>query len=340
MSEKSQKTILLVEDEFLLALAEKAQLEKYGYKVITANTGEKAIDTFKDGHAIDLVLMDINLGSGIDGTEAAQLILNDRDVPIVFVSSHIEPEVVEKTEKITSYGYVVKSSSITVLDASIKMAFKLFDANRKITASESQYHRLVDGMPGIVYSFSSKRGGLFYSSSVTEILGYTPEQLLADPQLWQNSCHPDDVPRIKEAISNSEKGIPFQTKYRIQDTQGAWHWFEDRSFGARSNGDEVIIDGLALDITSLRQAEEEIKTRDIRLNKLFANIPDLVFQFTRRPDGSYYVPIASQGIKNIFGCSPEDVLEDFGPIGRVIHPEDAARVIADIEYSAEHLSYF
>ncbi len=53
-------------------------------------------------------------------------------MPIVFLSSHMEPEIVEKTEKITSNGYVVKSSSITVLDASIKMAFKLFDANLKI----------------------------------------------------------------------------------------------------------------------------------------------------------------------------------------------------------------
>ena len=340
MNKKSQKTILLVEDEVLISMTEKMQLENYGYKVVTANTGEKAVDTFKDGHAIDLVLMDINLGSGIDGTEAAQLILNVRDVPIVFVSSHTEPEVVEKTEKITSYGYVVKSSSITVLDASIKMAFKLFDANRKITASESQYRKLVDGMPGIVYSFSSKRGGVFYSHSTKEIMGYAPEQLLANPMLWQNSIHPDDLPRLKDVIANSEKGTPFQINYRIQDTQGTWHWFDDRSFGARDEDGEVIIDGLAFDITSVMQAEEEIKARDIRLRKLFSNIPDLVFQFTRRPDGSYHVPIASQGISNIFGCSPEDVLEDFEPIGRVIHPEDAARVIADIEYSAEHLSYF
>ncbi|MFN2312796.1 MAG: response regulator, partial [Spirochaetia bacterium] len=77
---------------------------------------------------IDLILMDINLGSGIDGTQAAELILQNHDIPVVFLSSHTEPEVVEKTEKITSYGYVVKNSSTTVLDASIKMAFKLFDA--------------------------------------------------------------------------------------------------------------------------------------------------------------------------------------------------------------------
>ena len=81
--------------------------------------------------AIDLILMDINLGNGMDGTDAAAIILKDHDLPVVFLSSHMEPEVVAKTEKITSYGYVVKNSSITVLDASIKMAFKLFEAKIK-----------------------------------------------------------------------------------------------------------------------------------------------------------------------------------------------------------------
>jgi PAS domain-containing protein len=52
------------------------------------------------------------------------------------------------------------------------------------------------------------------------------------------------------------------------------------------------------------------------------------------------VPIASEGIKNIFGCAPEDVVNDFTPIGRVIHPDDVERVIADIEYSAKHLTFF
>jgi PAS domain S-box-containing protein len=93
-------------------------------------------------------------------------------------------------------------------------------------------------------------------------------------------------------------------------------------------------------ITYRKQAEEKIREKDIQFRKLSANVSDLIFQFTRRPDGTYCVPIASEGIKNIFGCSPEDVLDDFTPIGRVIYPEDAERVISDIEYSAKHLSFF
>ena len=131
MNGKDQKTILLVEDEAITAMSEKMAMEKYGYDVITALSGEEAVAMVEKTPAIDLVLMDVNLGAGMDGTEAAAIILRQRDIPVVFLSSHMEPEVVAKTEKITSYGYVVKDSSITVLDASIKMAFKLFEAKLK-----------------------------------------------------------------------------------------------------------------------------------------------------------------------------------------------------------------
>ena len=97
--------------------------------------------------AIDLILMDINLGKGMDGTEAAAIILRQRDLPVVFLSSHMEPEIVAKTEKITSYGYVVKDSSITVLDASIKMAFKLYKAEEKLRDRNKYIESILDNMP-------------------------------------------------------------------------------------------------------------------------------------------------------------------------------------------------
>jgi len=126
-----KKNLLLVEDEVIIAMSEKAELEKYGYTVVIAHSGEEAVELFNEDSDIDLILMDINLGKGIDGTEAASRILKEHDIPIVFLSSHTSPEIVEKTEKITSYGYVVKNSGIVVLDASIKMAFRLHDARMR-----------------------------------------------------------------------------------------------------------------------------------------------------------------------------------------------------------------
>ena len=132
------KVLLLVEDEFLIAMGKQQELEEYGYKVIHTNTGEKAVKLSEENSEIDLILMDIDLGCGMDGTEAAELILKEIDIPILFMSSHTEKQIVEKTEGITAYGYVVKSSNITVLDASIKMAFKLFNANKRTEKHRQQ----------------------------------------------------------------------------------------------------------------------------------------------------------------------------------------------------------
>lgn len=133
---KNEYTLLLVEDESIIALAEKRDLQSYGYRVHHVRDAESAIARAKEPD-IDLILMDIDLGSAsADGTEAARAILSTRDVPIVFLSSHTERTIVEKTEAITSYGYVVKNSGITVLDASIKMAFRLFEARER-----EQHHK-------------------------------------------------------------------------------------------------------------------------------------------------------------------------------------------------------
>jgi len=148
------KKILLVEDVAVLALLNEKILVRSGYEVTVATDGEKAVKLALARRDFDLILMDIDLGPGIDGTLAAQRILEQFDVPILFLSSHTEPEVVEKTEQITNYGYVVKNSSPTVLLASIKMAFKLHnslsalqEAENLITKERDNLLAILDGSP-------------------------------------------------------------------------------------------------------------------------------------------------------------------------------------------------
>ncbi len=127
-----------MEDETIIAMAQAEVLEGLGYETVTAVSGSEAVDIVREDPSVDLILMDIDLGEGMDGTEAADIILRERNIPVVFLSSHTDPEVVKKTEKITSYGYVVKNSGNTVLDASIKMAFRLYEANTSLRSSREE----------------------------------------------------------------------------------------------------------------------------------------------------------------------------------------------------------
>ena len=132
-----KKKILLVEDEALIAMNQTRFLEKNGHEVVVARTGEEAIEAVDTDPEITLVLMDINLGKGIDGTETAQRILEKHTIPIVFLTSHAEKEYVDRVKKITKYGYVLKNSGEFVLIESIEMAYALFEANSELKKENS-----------------------------------------------------------------------------------------------------------------------------------------------------------------------------------------------------------
>ncbi len=260
------KSILLVEDEALIAMGQKRVLEKEGYQVTHVFSGEQAIElTCSKGQVFDLILMDLNLDTQMTGSQAARQILLKHDIPVVFLSSHTEKEIIEKTEEITSYGYVVKSSSPTALIVSIKMAFRLYDANQQLRQSETRYRRLVEGSPDVVYTFSSKCGGVYYSPRVEQLLGYSLEHLYAHPFLWQESIHPADLPKITESVRLFELGSPFDIEYRVCDVHGKWHWLRDRSIGRHVNGDEILIEGLATDITSQKQISDSLLASETAL---------------------------------------------------------------------------
>lgn len=124
--------LLLVEDEPIITLTHKTILEKNGYRVITAPSGEKAIPLCLQ-ESPDLILMDIDLGKNrMDGCDCARAILKETDIPIVFLTSHNDQEMVDRVKGITRYGYVLKSSGTFVLLESIQMAFELFESNRTL----------------------------------------------------------------------------------------------------------------------------------------------------------------------------------------------------------------
>ena len=169
--------------------------------------------------SIDLVLMDINLGSGIDGTEAAEIILKSRDLPLIFLSSHREPEIVEKSEKASSYGYVVKSSTTTVLDASIKMAFKLFAAKEQIKEdnlarekakaelvnSEKRYRRLFESARDGILILDAQNGRIVdVNPFLVELLGY-PREEFARKTIWE-------IGFLKDLVANKEAFLDLQLK--------------------------------------------------------------------------------------------------------------------------------
>ncbi|MBN2050456.1 MAG: response regulator, partial [Spirochaetales bacterium] len=110
-----KKTILLVDDEAIVTMHETALLRKHGYAVINAENSSEALEMLKNHH-VDLILLDLDLGrDSPDGTKTAERILQEWDLPIVFLTGHAEREMVDKVKGIPRYGYVLKNAGEFVL---------------------------------------------------------------------------------------------------------------------------------------------------------------------------------------------------------------------------------
>ncbi len=320
--QESVKTILLVEDEALIAMDEASVLKKHGYHVITSYTAERAIEAV-DSADIDLILMDIDLGKGkMDGTEAAEIILKDRDIPVVFLSSHTESEVVEKTEKITSYGYVVKNSGETVLITSIKMAFKLYSANQQVVERERMIARekerlqlYLDVAQVLIVALDKEQRITLLNPKGCAVLGYAEEEVLG--KNWTDLVIPPEAKGIikevfKKIISGEIRFLDYyENRVRCRDGSEkliAWR----NSILQNEKGEIIGIFSSGEDITEQKQYEAAIEESEIKYRTLFENMAQGAFY--QRADGT------------IVDCNPA-VLEQFGLtkdqfLGRTsIHPE-------------------
>jgi PAS domain S-box-containing protein len=166
----------------MIALKEQMMLEGYGYQVVVAATGEQALEICGSDPEIDLVLMDIDLGAGrLSGPATAVQLLKNHRVPVLFLSSHAKPEIVAQTEKISTYGYVVKSSEGTMLDASIKMALRLFQANVRLEEEKMHLQTTLESVGDAVIATDAAGRITRINPVAQNLTGWTLDDALGKP---------------------------------------------------------------------------------------------------------------------------------------------------------------
>ncbi len=130
----------------------------------------------------------------------------------------------------------------------------------KLSTAEGQYQSLVERQPGVVYMAEPGPTGRwhFVSPQLETMLGYTPEEWMADPELWAQSIHPDDRDAVLVAdAAAGEPGMPKRFEYRLLHARRPGHLGARRLHG-RPMGPtgQPMLQGLLIDITAAKLAEE------------------------------------------------------------------------------------
>ena len=265
-------TILLVEDNAIIALAEARMIENHGFRVIRALSGEKALEIVNTDPSISLILMDIDLGRGMDGTETARRVLDIRELPIIFLTSHAEKEYVDLVDEISGYGYILKNSGELVLIQSIRMAYKLFSAHMGLKESEEKYRAAFMTSPDAV-NINSMEGVYFdINEGFTALTGFTREDVIGrlstEIQIW---AVPEDRARLVDGLKRSGFVENLESVFRCRDGTLKTGLMSARVINL--NGLPHML-SITRDISGKKETEDRLKSSERRFKAIFEQAAD------------------------------------------------------------------
>lgn len=111
-------TILVAEDEHLLARSLCSDLKQLGFSVIgPAQNGQVAIDLANE-HRPDMALLDIRM-PGVDGLVAAEKLYDQHRVPSVILTAYSDPPYLQSASRLSVFGYILKPAGLEGLRAAI-----------------------------------------------------------------------------------------------------------------------------------------------------------------------------------------------------------------------------
>lgn len=137
-------SIILVEDEIIVAADVKNRLENMGYSVLGIfDTGEEAIQKVGELKP-NLVLMDIVLKGEMDGIDAALKIRELFNIPIIYLTAYSDEKTLERAKVSEPFGYVLKPFEDREIQSAIEMAIYKHQMEKKLKESEEKYRKLVE----------------------------------------------------------------------------------------------------------------------------------------------------------------------------------------------------
>jgi PAS domain S-box-containing protein len=135
---------------------------------------------------------------------------------------------------------------------------------------EAKYRALVEKLPAIVYEAEFGEGGawMYVSPQIEEMLGFTPDRWMAEPDLWWQRLHPDDRPRaIADEARSRTSGEALRSEYRMVANDGRVVWFRDEATIIDDGDRSPFMQGVMFDVSDQKRAEEELRIVNAELEQ-------------------------------------------------------------------------
>ena len=138
-----KRRVLIVEDDTLVGMGLKAQLERLGHSVVgQASTAPEAMALYRE-HRPDVVLLDIRLDDA-DGIDVAGQLLKERRAPMIIISAYSDKDLVDRASAAGVFGYLIKPANAEALQAKLEVAVHRFDEQERLTAEKRELEQTLE----------------------------------------------------------------------------------------------------------------------------------------------------------------------------------------------------
>ncbi len=198
----------------------------------------------------------------------------------------------------------------------------------QLTFSEARWRLLMANLSEVAWFASADGRTVLYVSPATQrVYGRPAQDFLDDPDLWLAVVHPDDRERVAASAAELiHPGAVRSIEYRIRHADGRWRWLRDRASLLVSPAGEVLaVGGVAEDITSAKQASQDLVDRELQLSGIVETAMDAIITV----DVRQRIVVFNRAASGIFRIDPAAAIGM--PLSRFIPPRLQQRHAAHVD---------
>lgn len=202
----------------------------------------------------------------------------------------------------------------------------------EVLESQRQLQTLMSNLPGMAYRCRNDARWTMelVSEGCQELTGYAPGQLLHNGETsYEEVVHPEDRTRLHMEVEAAvTMRRPFEFTYRIVAAGGTVKWVWERGRGVFGpDGHLLALEGFIVDITTTREATEALRKSEERYRLALHATQEIMYDWDIESGRLVW----NQAVTRVLGWSLEEFGDTLEAWDALIHPEDRARVNAELD---------